>query len=136
LQAAARGRDQGKNELETNYFYRDVDLQDTDRLGGLLGITVLTSIGEGECSSIYGDSAEEKVMQFAHNSLEAGLDGIVCSGQELEAIRADSELDDMLTVVPGITPEWVKKADDQKRIVTPGEAVRRGGLIILLLAGR
>lgn len=102
------------------------------RLGGVLGITVLTSIDSDDCFAIYGRRTETKVLQLADYSAEAGLDGIVCSGQELKMIRNDSALDNLLTVVPGITPEWAAKADDQKRIVTPGEAVRRGADYIVV----
>ncbi len=102
-----------------------------DQLGGILGITVLTSIDD-DCVSIYGDEPEVKVVQFAHMAQEAGIDGIVCSGKELRAIRAISALDDLITVVPGITPEWAKKPGDQKRVVTPAMAVDNGADFIVV----
>ena len=103
-----------------------------DNLGGILGITVLTSLDEDSCVSIYGDKPEKKVVQFAHIAQEAGLDGIVCSGKELRAIRAISELDNLITVVPGITPEWAKKPGDQKRVVTPTQALQMGADYIVV----
>jgi len=99
---------------------------------GILGITVLTSLDSKDCQSIYGDEPEKKVVQFAHMAAEAGIDGIVCSGKELRAIRAISSLDDLITVVPGITPEWTQKAGDQKRIVTPTEALQSGADFIVV----
>ena len=122
LEHAVTGRDRAKETLQRQYkgMLRD------ELIGGLLGITVLTSIDKEQCESIYGDEPEKKVIQFARTALEAGLDGIVCSGKELEAIRSDDSLSELITVVPGITPEWAKKADDQKRVVTPREAIQNG----------
>lgn len=132
LEYAVSGKERAQRSLESTFIARGVKLKDIPRLGGLLGITVLTSINEEDCISIYGATPKQKVMQFAHTALEAGLDGIVCSGKELDVIRADSSLNDLLAVVPGITPEWAKKADDQSRVVTPGEAVQRGADYIVV----
>jgi orotidine-5'-phosphate decarboxylase len=92
----------------------------------------MTSYDKEDCQSIYGDTPEKKVVQFAETAAEAGLDGIVCSPKELKAIRAISEFDDLLTVVPGITPEWAKKPDDQKRISTPTEAITDGADFLVI----
>lgn len=126
LQAAVAGRDEGKARIEADHaLHFKFGSMNFPILGGLLGITVLTSIEE-ECASIYGDEPEKKVLQFARTAAEAGLDGIVCSGQELDMIRQESDLDDLLTVVPGMVPEWTKKPEDQKRTMTPGEALKKG----------
>ncbi len=101
------------------------DLPGRGAMGGILGITILTS-QEEDCVSIFGDTPEKKVIQFAHMAKEAGIDGIVCSGKELRAIKAISALNDLITVVPGITPVWAKKPGDQKRVVTPTEAIECG----------
>ena len=122
LEHAVLGREQGKAVLREHYG----DLFKGGLLGGILGITVLTSLDGDECVSIYGDEPEKKVVQFAHMALDAGIDGIVCSGKELRAIRAVSALDSLIAVVPGITPEWAKKPGDQKRVVTPREALLEG----------
>lgn len=119
LEYAVRGRNKAREDLlEKNIF--------ATRAGGILGVTVLTSIDTEQCMSIYGDEPEKKVLQFARTAMEAGLDGIVCSGKELEAIRKDDTLSDLVTVVPGITPEWTTKATDQKRVVTPKVALESG----------
>ncbi|TXG77808.1 orotidine-5'-phosphate decarboxylase [Patescibacteria group bacterium] len=118
LKYAVSGRDRAFNDQPEDRW--------DDLLGGILGITVLTSIDGETCTSIYGDEPEKKVVQFAHIALEAGIDGIVCSGKELRAIRAIGALDDLIAVVPGITPEWAKKPGDQKRVVTPTEAFQAG----------
>jgi orotidine-5'-phosphate decarboxylase len=124
LQAAVHGKETGKSKIEKGF--EGTSEEELARIGGLLGVTVLTSIGADECLSIYGDAPPKKVIQFARTAMEAGLDGIVCSGQELDMIRKDSTLDGLLTVVPAITPQWAVKAGDQKRIVTPTEALQRG----------
>lgn len=130
MEAAVRGRDTAKSNVEADF--EGTSEEELARMGGLLGVTVLTSISDEQCVSIYGDQSTPKVLQFAHTALEAGLDGVVCSGQELEAIRADKDLDALLTVVPGITPVWAAKAEDQQRIITPAEAVRRGADYIVV----
>lgn len=126
LKAAVDGSKKGKEA-----FSHPVFTANEHRLGGILGITVLTSLKE-ECETIYGADPQTKVLEFAKMAAAVGIDGIVCSGEELEAIRSDESLDDLLAVVPGITPEWAKKPDDQKRIVTPTEAVQRGADYIVV----
>lgn len=123
LEHAVRGRDEAKAEM---------DLSQRTRVGGILGITVLTSLDGETCLSIYGDEPEKKVVQFAHLALEAGIDGIVCSAKELRAIRAISALDSLITVVPGITPEWAAKAGDQKRVATPSAALSDGADFLVI----
>ncbi|MGI9027608.1 MAG: orotidine-5'-phosphate decarboxylase [Candidatus Saccharimonadales bacterium] len=127
IQAAVVGRNKGKDNL-VSPFHRACK----DRLGGILGVTVLTSYSEDDALSIYGDSPEDKVVQFAYTSLEAGIDGIVCSPKELKAIRKIPQLDNLITVVPGITPAWTKKPDDQKRISTPTEAIQDGADFLVI----
>ena len=70
-----------------------------------------------------GDAAAQ-VLRLAQLAKRSGLDGVVCSAREAEALRAALG-DDFKLVVPGIRPQWAA-ADDQKRIVTPAEAVAKG----------
>lgn len=121
LEHAVLGRDEGLEGIEN-----EVLSGFKERLGGILGITVLTSLDGEDCVSIFGTEPEKKVVEFAHMALDAGIDGIVCSGKELRAIRAISALDTLVCVVPGITPVWAKKPGDQKRVVTPAEALQEG----------
>ncbi len=95
--------------------------------GGSLAIavTVLTSMDDAEGRRVFGASPAEKVVQFARMAAEAGADGIVCSGAELAALRADPALKALRTVVPGVRPAWAS-AGDQARVMTPAEAVRAG----------
>ena len=79
--------------------------------------------------------AEEVVKLVVHRARiakEAGCAGIVCSGHEVQAVKEECG-DDLLVVTPGIRPEWgdVRK-DDQRRIVTPYQAVRNGADYIVV----
>jgi len=63
-------------------------------------------------------------VRLARLAQNCGLDGVVCSAHEISAIR-DACGADFKLVVPGIRPAWAAKGD-QKRIMTPGEAVALG----------
>ncbi len=91
----------------------------------VLGVTVLTSIGESECRSIFGDTPKAKVIAFAEMLKDKGVDGIICSPQELEVLRENPKFDDLLMVTPGIRPAWAVKGD-QSRIMTPADAIKAG----------
>lgn len=129
LEAAVRGRDKGR-ELTRNVFHQAA----IDRIGGVLGITVLTSLKD-ECTSIYGDDVQTKVVDFANLALEAELDGIVCSVPDLKLLQSNSNFDALLKVVPGITPKHAKKASDQQRTGTPAEAIENGADMIVVGRG-
>jgi orotidine-5'-phosphate decarboxylase len=91
----------------------------------VLGVTVLTSITNDECVSIYGADSASKVQQFAENAATAGLDGVVCSPQEVKMLRNNPKTADLILVTPGIRPAWAK-AGDQQRITTPKDAIDSG----------
>lgn len=91
----------------------------------LLGVTVLTSIQESGCLTLYGKSIETKVTELAGLALEADLDGIVCSPSDLVFLNKNNALKKLLKVTPGIRPEWAQ-ANDQKRTLTPKEAFELG----------
>lgn len=97
----------------------------------ILGVTVLTSITDDEAVALYGASAADKVMQFAESAAKAGLDGLVCSGQEIAALRANPRTKDLLLVVPGIRPAWAATGD-QNRVMTPREAIAAGADYIVI----
>lgn len=91
----------------------------------LLGVTVLTSLKDAELTEIgMPANAAGQVLKLAHLAQAAGLDGIVCSPQEINLVRAEFGRE-FLVVTPGIRPAWAS-ADDQKRIKTPSEAMREG----------
>ncbi len=136
LNAAVAGREEGR-DLIRNPFMRSA----IEKVGGVLGITVLTSLDTDDCVSIYGieendpEAKKKKVVQFANMALEAGFDGVVCSAVEVDAIRANSNFDSLLTVVPGITPPFAKKAGDQKATGTPTDAINRGADLLVIGRG-
>ena len=91
----------------------------------LLAVTVLTSFDEDDIAAVgmHGPIADQ-VKRLAELAQECGMDGVVASAHETTMIRQLCG-DDFKVVVPGIRPAW-STADDQKRIVTPAEAVRDG----------
>lgn len=97
----------------------------------IIGVTVLTSISEEECVQIYGADAKTKVVEFAERAAEAGLDAIVCSPEEVGLLRANSKLDSLLLITPGIRPDWAQ-SNDQKRSATPAESIKRGADMLVI----
>lgn len=97
----------------------------------VFGVTVLTSVDEAECRSIFGMDRGIAVVTFARKLVRCGAQGVICSPQELEALTADPETTELLKLTPGVRPVWAS-ADDQKNIMTPGDAIRAGawGLVI------
>ena len=97
----------------------------------ILGVTVLTSLDKQALEDIgYHDSAEDLVMRRVEQALAAGIDGVVSSPLEAGKIRA-AVPDDFLVVTPGIRmPDGDK--GDQKRIATPGDALRSGASHIVV----
>lgn len=97
----------------------------------LLVVTVLTSLSPEECQFIFGASNEEKVLQFAQMAKEAGADGLICSPKEVVLLREEADLANMLLVTPGVRPDWAA-ANDQKRIMTPREAIKAGSNYLVI----
>ena len=91
----------------------------------LLGVTVLTSLKSAELDEVgMKPDVAGQVLRLAGLAKSAGMDGIVCSPQEIEILRKEHGRD-LLIVTPGIRPAWAA-AQDQKRIMTPAEAVQKG----------
>ena len=97
----------------------------------VLAVTVLTSLEENNAHLIFGGPNKAKVLQFARDAKLAGCDGIICSSQELELLGMQKELDGLLKVTPGVRPKWAA-ADDQKRIMTPAEAIKAGATALVI----
>ncbi|MDQ9028314.1 orotidine-5'-phosphate decarboxylase [Acinetobacter nosocomialis] len=97
----------------------------------LIAVTVLTSMGREDLKDIGLDiEPVEQVKRLAKLTKECGLDGVVCSAQEAKILR---ELigEDFSLVTPGIRPEG-SNADDQKRIVTPKQAMLDGSTHLVI----
>lgn len=94
----------------------------------VLGVTVLTSIDEDECKSIFGEEPNEKVFYFALKLAHNKADGIICSPKELKFLSQYPQIGNLLKVTPNIRPEWARKKDDQdiSRQMTPREAIKAG----------
>jgi orotidine-5'-phosphate decarboxylase len=74
---------------------------------------------------------EEQVLKLAKLASDCGLDGIVCSAADLHAIRGELP-DGFLFVTPGIKGPRTAAGSDQKRVFTPGNAVRDGSSILVI----
>lgn len=107
----------------------------------ILGVTLLTSLNYGdlvemrlceeinfadpqESAAVKRERIEKLVQNLAWLAQESGLDGVVASPQEIKAIR-DYCQPDFLVITPGVRPLWAV-AGDQKRVMTPGEAIKAG----------
>lgn len=91
----------------------------------ILAVTILTSSTEQTLRDVGIDrSVSEMVVRLAMLAKKAGIDGVVASPQEVGIIR-EACGSDFLVVTPGVRPA-AAAVDDQKRIMTPGEAVAAG----------
>lgn len=96
----------------------------------VLAVTALTSLDQGDIEDLgFACDIESLVLSRARRALEAGCDGVVSSGLEVERLRAECG-DRLLAVTPGIRPvlndEVNSERGDQKRVMTPTEALRAG----------
>ncbi len=106
IRAAVEGR--GKSELK------------------ILSVTLLTSLDAHDIREMgYECSIEELVLHRTKIAMEAGCDGVITSGLEARAIRKLAQ-DRLIIVTPGIRPQEMIGTDDQKRAVTPTEAIQAG----------
>ncbi|MBI5882864.1 MAG: orotidine-5'-phosphate decarboxylase [Elusimicrobia bacterium] len=92
----------------------------------LWGVTVLTSLQDKDIK-VFNSTAKvpSMVKKLAKMGWVHGIEGIICSGQEVELLRRSFPHLDMRFVVPGIRPAGVKR-NDQRRTMTPGDAARLG----------
>ena len=98
----------------------------------ILAVTVLTSMNE---DSLKRDmfiemDVEHTVLKLANNALKSGINGLVASAKETRLLKEN--FGDYFTIVtPGIRPVWAAK-NDQKRVVTPKEAIEMGSNYIVI----
>jgi len=96
----------------------------------VVGVTVLTSLDQDDLASVgVRSSPATQVERLAALSREAGLDGIVCSGAEVSAVRA--AWPEGFLVVPGVRPAG-SEIGDQKRVVTPSQALSDGASVLVI----
>ncbi len=98
----------------------------------VLAVTVLTSLDQGDMRDLGFDCDVPKlVLSRARRALELGCDGVISSGLEIPALRAEVD-NKLLVVAPGIRPVENRPADDQKRVVTVEQAFRNGADYIVV----
>jgi orotidine-5'-phosphate decarboxylase len=98
----------------------------------LLGVTVLTSLGENDLRETgVGAGPEAQVVRLARLAVGCGLGGLVCSPLEIAPLRAQLPPAVKL-VTPGIRPAGAGRGDDQTRVMTPAEAARAGANFIVV----
>ena len=97
----------------------------------LLGVTILTSLDAHALQTIgFQLSPKDSAVQLAKLAQECGLNGVVCSAHEIQAIRQECGPDFEL-MVPGIRPEG-SSTDDQKRVMTPRNAIDKGATHLVI----
>jgi orotidine-5'-phosphate decarboxylase len=97
----------------------------------LIAVTVLTSLEDKDLDAVgQKGPASDQVVRLASLAQRCGLDGVVCSAWETEALRKACG-PDFLLVVPGIRPAGADLAD-QRRVMTPVEAARAGADILVI----
>ena len=97
----------------------------------LIAVTILTSLDAAAVHAVgLTGSPREAALRLAVLAQGAGLDGVVCSPEEIETIRAACGRK-FLLVVPGVRPLDAAKGD-QKRVAAPGDAIRAGADILVV----
>lgn len=92
----------------------------------IVAVTVLTSSNNDTLNEIgIEHETQTQVLKLAELTAKCGLDGVVASPFEIEPIRARIASEEFVIVTPGIRPSSATQ-DDQKRVMTPGEAVSVG----------
>ena len=106
-------------------------LEGEDHRPRLIGVTVLTSLSEMGLQELgVSRDLESQVDHLARLAYTCGLDGVVCSAQEVELLRREMGPNFNL-VVPGIRPAGAAR-DDQKRVMTPEAAIAAGADILVI----
>ncbi len=103
----------------------------------VLAVTLLTSLTSEDLAALgydpcYTQDPPALVVLKARVAKEAGCHGVVCSGREVKPVK-EACGQDFLAVCPGIRPEWAAvPGDDQRRTVTPYEAIKNGADYIVV----
>jgi len=92
----------------------------------ILAVTALTSLDQGDLDDLgFECDARTLVLSRARRALQLGCDGVVSSGLEVSALRAEVD-HALITVCPGIRPVHNDERDDQQRVMTPARAIASG----------
>ena len=96
----------------------------SDGYAGVLGVTVLTSLDESDLGAIgLAGTPGKLVSRMSRLAQDAGCEGAVCSPHELQVVG--SVAPDLVRVTPGVRPAG-SATGDQRRVMTPAEAIARG----------
>ncbi len=93
----------------------------------IFGVTALTSLSDEDSSTIFNRKLSEQVKEMLDLSESVGINGVVCSPHELRLV---SKRKSLLSITPGIRIQ--KANDDQKRVMTPKEAIELGADYIVI----
>lgn len=97
----------------------------------LIAVTILTSMEQDDLQEIgLSGSPQKNVMRLAKLAQDSGMDGVVCSAQEAGDLR-EALGEDFCLVTPGIRPQG-SDVNDQKRIMTPKEAMEAGASYLVV----
>jgi orotidine-5'-phosphate decarboxylase len=107
VEAAVKSRNEAKSKMQ------------------IFGVTILTSLSDKDTKTIYGKKTKEKVLELALLAKQSGLDGIICSPQELTFLKSREELKGLKFITPGIRPHLADQ-DEQTRSATPAQAIQSG----------
>ena len=98
----------------------------------VFGVTVLTHLGDDDLAELgFNDRSRGQVVRLAKLAEASGLDGVVASPLEIEAVleATNGKLD---VLVPGVRPPWAAASHDQKRVATPKDVARRGARYVVV----
>lgn len=92
------------------------------------GVTILTSLDEKQARDVFGLLPDAKAMNFAQDLLTAKAHAVICSPMEAHLLRAGTSFrfNALQVIAPGIRPLWAENKHDQKRVMTPSEALKAG----------
>jgi len=97
----------------------------------LIAVTILTSMDEQDIAEVgLSGSPQDNVISLAALARQSGLDGVVCSPREVVQLRQELGAD-FLLITPGVRPQG-SALDDQKRTMTPKEALRSGANYLVI----
>jgi orotidine-5'-phosphate decarboxylase len=129
--AALRGRGVTFATVHGNQAMMEAAAQEKGEVK-ILAVTVLTSLDRGDLDDLgFSCELEPLVLSRARRALEAGCDGVISSGLEAPALKAQFK-DKLLVVTPGIRPVENRPLDDQKRSVELAQAFANGADYIVV----
>ena len=98
----------------------------------ITAVTVLTSMGQDDLEAVgLRGPAIDAVRRLAVLAVGAGARAIVCSPQEVAAVRAEVD-DDVVLITPGVRPAGTAGGDDQARVATPEQALADGADLLVI----